>query len=101
MILSPTWWEHPGIRASLTWFWSLGGMERMVLLSTSPMRNSDTLWGEEHGWAQLRDSDAGCLWGMAAQTPLRAAEGHGNGLHGLLELPLVRLIVGFVVETWR
>lgn len=28
---------------SLTWFWSLGGMERMVLLSTSPMRNSDTL----------------------------------------------------------
>lgn len=29
--------------ASPTWFWSLGGMERMVLLSTSPMRNSDTL----------------------------------------------------------
>lgn len=35
----PARWEP----ASLTWFWSLGGMERMVLLSTSPMRNSDTL----------------------------------------------------------
>lgn len=43
----------------------------------------------------------GCLQGMAAQSPLRAAEGHGDGLHGLLELPLVCLIVGFVVETWR
>lgn len=30
-------------RAAHTWFWSLGGMERMVLLSTSPMRNSETL----------------------------------------------------------
>lgn len=73
----------------------------MVLLSTSPMRNSDTLWGEEHGWVQHRDNDTGCPQGMAAQTPLRAAEGHGDGLHGLLKLPPVRLIAGFVVETWR
>lgn len=76
-------------------------MERMVLLSTSPMRNSDTLQGQEQGWAQHGDSDTGCPQGMAAQSPLRAAEGHSNGLHGLLELPLVRLIVGFVVEAWR
>lgn len=99
VIPSPAWQEHPGIRASLTWFWSLGGTERMVLLSTSPMRNSDTLWGEEQGWIQ--HSDTGCLQGMAAQTPLRAAEGHGDGLHCLLELPLVCLVVGFIVETWR
>lgn len=89
----------------------------MVLLSTSPMRNSDTLWGEEHGWIQ--HSDTGWLPKLPytnsqtpkhplaapgllpAQPPLRAAEGHSDGLHSLLELPLVCLIVGFIVETWR
>lgn len=39
--------------------------------------------------------------GQLAKSPLRAAEGHRNGLHGLLELPFVRLIVGFVMETWK
>lgn len=100
----------PGLRASLTWFWSLGGMERMVLLSTSPMRNSDTLWGEEHGWTQ--HSDTGWLpkllyklpnipWllqGMVTQTPfptlpnsqrLLAAPGNGcpNSISQTSKLP--------------
>lgn len=39
--------------------------------------------------------------GRLAKSPLRAAEGHRDGLHSLLELPLVRLIVGFVMETWE
>lgn len=39
--------------------------------------------------------------GWWAKSPLRAAEGHCDGLHSLLELPLVRLIVGFIMETWK
>jgi len=62
-------------------------------------------WGE--GWRCVLASGDNAVpqgtfsGGSLARSPLRAAEGHCDGLHGLLELPLVRLIVGFVMETWK
>lgn len=63
--------------------------------------------GQGEGWrCVLAGGDNGVHQGTfsrgrLAKSPLRAAEGHRDGLHGLLELPLVRLIVGFVMETWE
>lgn len=64
------------------------------------------MWGPCKGTGKGLGSGRGpwapgvLLCGTPAPKPLRAAEGHRDGLHGLLELPLVRLIVGFVMETW-
>lgn len=58
--------------------------------------------GRGQGWALAGGGGLRgvLLCGTPGQKPLRAAEGHCDGLHGLLELPLVRLIVGFVMEAW-
>lgn len=90
---------HPTL---LTWLGSPGGTDRRVLLSTSPMRNSDTLQGRA-GQGECRDTCGPGPPSLAPAAPRhsRATEGDSDGLQGLLKLPLVRLIVALVMEGWR
>lgn len=81
---------------SLTWFWSLGGMERMVLLSTSPMRNSDTL--RQRNMAGLSRGGTGSDKQGCHPAPQGPGKGQGSGScrtgvrgDGSAQLPVVRL----------
>lgn len=71
----------------LTWLGSPGGTDRRVLLSTSPMRSSDTLQG---GLGQCQEAHGPLMPHPTLRAPhSRAAEGDGDGLQGLLKLLLV------------